>query len=119
MNSHTNSRVNSHAAQEAKVQGVPEATTAAATAGGPASTRNAIANAVATAVAIAGAIAASPAAMEKLPAGVGSILRTTATCGSTAQPFIVTVVGIVVAAMTRPPCWLAGAMTGLRRRVHL
>ena len=81
------------------------------------STQNRITNVVATAIAIAGAIVASPAAMEKLPAVVVTILKTTTTLGNTTQPLIVTVVGIVIAAVTHPPGWLANLAHGVRIRL--
>lgn len=87
--------------------------------GDDAPNRNTITNAVAAAVAIAGAIVASPSAMEKLPAAVGAILKATATLGNTTQPLVVTVVGILIAAVTHPPGWLSASIGGLRRRVHL
>jgi hypothetical protein len=87
--------------------------------GDDASHRNTITNAVAAAVAIAGAIVASPSAMEKLPAAVGVILKTTATLGNTTQPLVVTVLGVLIAAVTHPPRWLSASIGGLRRRVHL
>ncbi len=81
------------------------------------SARNKVTNVVATTVAIAGAIVASPVAMEKLPAAVVSILRTTTTLGSTTQPLVVTVIGIVLAAVTHPPAWLSDLVHGVRGRL--
>jgi hypothetical protein len=78
------------------------------------STQDRIMNVVATAVAIAGAIVASPAAMEKLPSAVVTILKTTTTLGNTTQPVLVTVIGIVVAAITHPPRWLRDVTHGIR-----
>ena len=80
------------------------------------SRRSRITNAVATAIAIAGAIVASPAAVEKLPATLVAILKTAATLGNTTQPLIVTVIGIMVAAVTHPPSWLSGLARGLKER---
>ncbi|MEO7043230.1 MAG: hypothetical protein ABI035_13290 [Gemmatimonadaceae bacterium] len=82
-----------------------------------ASAQSRITNVVATTVAIAGAIVASPVAMEKLPVAVVSILRTTTTLGNTTQPLVVTVIGIVLAAVTHPPAWLSGLVHGVRRRL--
>lgn len=81
------------------------------------SRQNRITNVVATTIAIAGAIVASPSAMEKLPGALVTVLRTTTTLGNTTQPLIVTVVGIVVAAVTHPPGWLAGIAHGVRSRL--
>ena len=80
------------------------------------STQSKITNVVATIIAIASAIVASPAAMEKLPAAVVSILKTTTTLGNTTQPLLVTVIGIVLAAVTHPPAWLSQFAHGVRRR---
>jgi hypothetical protein len=81
------------------------------------SRRSRITNVVATTIAIAGAIVASPAAIEKLPGAVVAVLKTAATLGNTTQPLIVTVVGIVVAAVTHPPAWLTGIANGVRGRL--
>jgi len=81
------------------------------------STQNRITNVVATAIAVAGAIVASPAAMEKLPGAVVTVLKTTTTLGNTTQPLIVTIIGIVVAAITHPPAWLAGVAREVRSRL--
>jgi hypothetical protein len=81
------------------------------------SAQNRITNVVATTVAIAGAIVASPAAMEKLPAAAVTILKTATTLGNTTQPLVVTVIGIVVAAVTHPPAWLSGFAHDIRRRL--
>jgi len=81
------------------------------------STQNRITNVVATAIAVAGAIVASPAAMERLPAAVVAVLKATTTIGNTTQPLIVTIIGIVVAAITHPPAWLAGVARGVRSRL--
>lgn len=78
------------------------------------SRRSRITNVVAAAVAIAGAIVASPAAVEKLPATVVMVLRTTATLGNTTQPLVVTVIGVLLAAATHPPAWLTGLVRGMR-----
>jgi hypothetical protein len=80
------------------------------------STRSRITNVVATAIAIAGAIVASPSAVEKLPAAVVTVLKTAATLGNTTQPLIVTVIGIVVAAVTHPPAWLGGVARNVKER---
>lgn len=81
------------------------------------STQNRITNIVATAIAVAGAIVASPSAMEKLPGAVVAVLKTTTTLGNTTQPLIVTVIGIVIAAVTHPPAWLTGVARGVRNRL--
>jgi hypothetical protein len=81
------------------------------------SRQNRITNVVATTIAIAGAIVASPAAVEKLPGAVVAVLKTAATLGHTTQPLIVTVVGIVIAAVTHPPAWLTGIAKGVRGRL--
>ncbi len=80
-------------------------------------TRNRITNVVATAIAIAGAIVASPAAVEKLPGTIVTVLKLAATLGNTTQPLIVTVFGIVIAAATHPPEWLSNAVHGIRSRL--
>jgi len=81
------------------------------------SAQNRITNVLATTVAIAGAIVASPAAMAKLPDAVVTVLKTTTTLGNTTQPVLVTVVGIVVAAITHPPRWLSDVAHGIRHRL--
>ena len=81
------------------------------------STQNRITNVVATTIAVAGAIVASPSAMEKLPGAVAALLKTTTTLGNTTQPLIVTVVGVVVAAVTHPPAWLSGLAQRVRNRL--
>jgi hypothetical protein len=81
------------------------------------SMQNRITNVVATAIAIAGAIVASPSAVANLPGAVVTVLKTAATLGNTAQPLIVTVVGIVVAAITHPPAWLSAVTQGIRSRL--
>jgi len=81
------------------------------------STKNRITNVVATTVAIAGAIVASPAAMEKLPGSVVTILQAATTLGNTTQPLVVTVIGIVVAAITHPPAWLSGLKNAISGRL--
>lgn len=81
------------------------------------STQNKITNVVATTVAIAGAIVASPPAMEKLPSAVVAVLKTTTTLGNTTQPVLVTVIGIIVAAITHPPRWLSDAAHAIRHRL--
>ena len=78
------------------------------------STHSRITNVVATTVAIAGAIVASPTAMEKLPSAVVTVLKTATTLGNTTQPLFVTVIGIVVAAITHPPNWLSDVMHRIR-----
>lgn len=70
------------------------------------SRRDRITNVVATSVAIAGAIVASPVAVAQLPAGIVAVLRTAVTLGNTLQPLVVSVAGILVAAVTHPPKWL-------------
>lgn len=82
-----------------------------------ASRRNRITNVVATTIAIAGAIVASPSAVANLPGAVVTVLKTAATLGNTTQPLIVTVIGIVVAAVTHPPAWLSGLRRGIRGRL--
>lgn len=79
-------------------------------------TQSRITNVVATSIAIAGAIVASPSALERLPVAVVTILKTATTLGNTTQPLIVTVVGIVVAAVTHPPVWLSGLAHDVRAR---
>lgn len=74
-----------------------------------------IANVVATAVALSGAIIASPDAVAKLPSALVVALRTTATLGHTLQPVVVTAVGVIVAAVTHPPHWLAAIGRATRR----
>ncbi len=81
------------------------------------STQSRITNMVATSIAIAGAIVASPAAMERLPGVVVTVLKTATTLGNTTQPLIVTVIGIMVAAVTHPPMWLTGLARGVRARL--
>lgn len=81
------------------------------------SMQNRITNVVATTVAVAGAIVASPAAMEKLPSAMVTVLKTATTLGNTTQPLIVTVVGIVVAAVTHPPAWMSNLAHGVRSRL--
>lgn len=81
------------------------------------SMRNRITNVVATTIAIAGAIVASPSAVANLPDAVVAVLKTAATLGNTTQPLIVTVTGIVVAAVTHPPAWLSGLKQGITRRL--
>jgi len=81
------------------------------------SRQNRITNVVATTVALAGAIVASPAAMEKLPSAVVTVLKTTTTLGNTTQPVLVTVIGIIVAAITHPPTWLSDAVHSVRHRL--
>ncbi len=78
------------------------------------SRENRIANVIGTAVAIAGAIVASPAALDRLPATAAAVLKTVVTVGNTIQPAAATVIGIVVAAVTHPPKWLASATRGIR-----
>lgn len=78
------------------------------------SKENRIANVIGAAIAIAGAIVASPAALDRLPAGAVAVLRTVVTFGNTIQPAAATIVGIVVAAATHPPKWLATAARGMR-----
>jgi|GEM_PF-2355571 hypothetical protein len=80
------------------------------------STQSRITNVVATAIAIAGAIVASPSAVEKLPAAVVAVLKTATTLGNTTQPLIVTVIGVVVAAVTHPPAWLGGVARSVKER---
>ena len=81
------------------------------------SMRNRITNVVATTIAIAGAIVASPSAVANLPDAVVTALKTAATLGNTTQPLIVTVVGIVVAAVTHPPAWLSALKQGITSRL--
>jgi len=81
------------------------------------STQDRITNVVATIIAIAGAIVASPSAVEKLPATVVTVLKTAATLGNTTQPLIVTLIGIIVAAVTHPPAWLSGLKHGITSRL--
>ena len=73
-----------------------------------------IANVVATTIALSGAIIASPDAVAKLPSALVVALRTTATLGHTLQPVVVTVLGVVVAAVTHPPHWLTAIGRGVR-----
>lgn len=80
------------------------------------STQNKITNVVATAIAIAGAIVASPSALERLPAAIVTVLKTATTLGNTTQPLIVSVVGIVIAAVTHPPEWLGGVARSVKER---
>ncbi|MGI8548000.1 MAG: hypothetical protein ACR2M1_11820 [Gemmatimonadaceae bacterium] len=82
-----------------------------------ASRENRIANVIGTVIAIAGAIVASPAAMERLPAATVAVLKTVVTLGSTFQPVAVTIIGIVLAAVTHPPKWLPMFGRGARERV--
>lgn len=65
------------------------------------------ANVVATVVALSAAIVASPEAIAALPSKAVVVLRAVATLGHTLQPVVVTAIGVVVAAVTRPPHWLA------------
>ena len=81
------------------------------------SMQNRITNVVATTIAIAGAIVASPSAVASLPGAVVTVLKTATTLGNTTQPLIVTVAGIVVAALTHPPAWLSGLTQGIRSRL--
>ena len=81
---------------------------------GDVSTQSRITNVVATTIAIAGAIVASPGTMEKLPGAVVTVLRTTTTLGNTTQPLLVTVIGIVIAAITHPPKWMSNVARGIR-----
>ena len=81
------------------------------------SMRNRITNVVATTIAIAGAIVASPTAVASLPGAAVTVLKTATTLGNTTQPLIVTVAGIVVAALTHPPAWLSGLAHGIRSRL--
>lgn len=81
------------------------------------SMRNRITNVVATTIAIAGAIVASPSAVANLQGAVVTVLKTATTLGNTTQPLIVTVVGIIVAAVTHPPAWLSGLKQGIASRL--
>ena len=81
------------------------------------SMQNRITNVVATTIAIAGAIVASPSAVSSLPGAVVTVLKTATTLGNTTQPLIVTVAGIVVAALTHPPAWLSGLAQGIKSRL--
>ncbi len=81
------------------------------------SKQNRITNVVATTIAIAAAVVASPSALSELPSGVVTVLRTAATLDHTTQPLVVTVVGVLVAAVTHPPAWLTGLAHGVRSRL--
>lgn len=83
------------------------------------SRENRIANVVGTVVAIAGAIIASPVAVARLPEATVAVLKTVVTLGNTIQPAAATIAGIVIAAVTHPPRWLAAAGHNARRMLPM